>query len=333
MSYYSNLLRRVRVLENLLLEGKRDQEILNNFLGDDYYSKYQAIKNKIKDADYKDIYKLVKKDLDDVKDYIDNFQSKTSVKQKTKSSGSKLIYDKDGWKVYRITTYNAAQLYGKNTKWCITGRYAGHEERGEEYFDKYIETRKLDGGYYFYISDDNDKYCLLKKKDGTIDSIWMANDERVTSANILKVRPDFPSVSGVFEFNSKSNNKDEKKALLNKAIKKCSDDLKGYLDTYHENCSCENISVDGNSASFNFKVKLFFSNTKINGTVKLTYKSPVAFDFSYNFIDDDKTLNNGKGMSGTIKDLAVFENATESDDEVLYKEFYYAIMDADEQLE
>jgi hypothetical protein len=59
----------------------------------------------------------------------------------------------------------------------------------------------------------------------------------------------------------------------------------------------------------------------------------VAFDFSYNFTDENKVLNDGKGMSGTIKDLAVFENATDGDDDILYQKFYYAIMDADEQLD
>lgn len=324
-----SLSRRVRVLENVIIEGKKDQEILKNFLGDEYFDKYNLIKSKIKDAEYKDIYKLVKKDIDDVKNYIDGFQSKSSVKQKMKDSGATLIYDKDGWKVYKITTYKAAQLYGKGTKWCITGNYRGHEEQGEEYFDAYIRSRKLDGGYYFYISDDNDKYCLLKKKDGTIDSIWMANDKRTSSANILKVRPDFPSVPGVFEFNSASNKED----LLNKAVEKCSDDLKEYLNLFHSKCTCGKPTIDGDAAKFKFSVTLFFSNTKISGTIELTYKSPVAFDFNYNFIDANKKLNNGDGVSGSIKDVAVFENSAEGDDEILYDDFYYEIANADEQLD
>ena len=66
---------RVRKLENIILEGKKDQDVLNDFLGDDYYNKYTAIKNKISDPDYKDVYKLIKKDPDEVKSYIDNFKS------------------------------------------------------------------------------------------------------------------------------------------------------------------------------------------------------------------------------------------------------------------
>ena len=48
--YYESLLRRVEILERLYTEAKRDQEILNNFLGDDY-NKYQSIKNKINDPE------------------------------------------------------------------------------------------------------------------------------------------------------------------------------------------------------------------------------------------------------------------------------------------
>ena len=119
------------VSDYLFYEGKKDQEILNNFLGDEYYNKYNTIKNKITDNEYKDVYKLIKKDPDEVKDYIDNFKSNRDSVRAAKS-GAKKLYEDSDWIVYRITTYEAAVLYGKNTKWCITGRYNGHEEHGEE---------------------------------------------------------------------------------------------------------------------------------------------------------------------------------------------------------
>ena len=330
-SYYGLLAKRVAILEKLFLEGKKDQEILNNFLGDDYYNKYQDIRNKIKDPDYKDIYKLIKKDPDEVKSYIDNFKSNADIRKKDKSEGSELIYNKDGWKVYKITTYNAAQLYGKGTKWCITGRYPGHENKGEHYFDVYMKSRDLDGGYYFYIADDGDKYCVLKKKDGTIDSIWMANDKRTSSAGIRGKRSDFPSVPGVLEFNEVSC--EEKENLIRKADKKCKADLKSYLNLfYDDSCSLGKSSIKDGTSKFNFSVNLFFSGAKIKGTISLTCKSPTAFDFNYNFIDSDKKLNSGKGVSGTLKDVALFENSTEGDDEVLYEDFYGALTDADDEL-
>ena len=168
---------RVRKLENIILEGKKDQDVLNDFLGDDYYNKYTAIKNKISDPDYKDVYKLIKKDPDEVKSYIDNFKSSRDLVKAAKE-GAKKLYEDSDWVVYRITSYDAAKYYGKNTRWCISGNYPGHEGLGEKYFNDYIRDYNLDSGYYFYISkkDPNEKYCVLKKISGDIASIWDASD-------------------------------------------------------------------------------------------------------------------------------------------------------------
>jgi hypothetical protein len=167
-------------LESLTYEGKQDQEILNDFLGDDYYNKYQTIKNRISDPEYKDIYKLIKKDPNEVKDYIDNFKSNRDSVKAAKEGATKLYEDSD-WVVYRITSYNSAKYYGKHTKWCISGNYPGHEGLGEKYFNNYIKDYDLDGGYYFYINkhNPNDKYCVLKKQSGNIASIWNAKDTNI----------------------------------------------------------------------------------------------------------------------------------------------------------
>ena len=211
--YYELLARRVRILEAMIIEGKRDQEILQNFLGDDYYNKYQLIKNKIKDPEYKDIYKMIKMDPDEVKSYIDNFQSNTDIRRSNKQGATKL-YEDDEWIVYRITTYPAAQLYGKNTRWCITGRYAGHEERGEEYFYNYIKNNNLDGGYYFYINknDPYTKFCVLQKENGRIHSIWDAGDTNMGKSSV-DLPTDLPEVEGVNLKRAKT-----KKDLLIRAI-------------------------------------------------------------------------------------------------------------------
>lgn len=213
---------RIRKLENFILEGKQDQEILKNFLGDEYYNKYQLIKNKIKNPQYKDIYKIIKMDPDEVKDYIDSFKSKNDIRRSKKLDGAELIYSDDMWKVYRITTYEAAQLYGSGTTWCITGRYGGAEERGAQYFDDYIYDNDLDGGYYFYIKNDGKtKFCLLRREDGSIHSIWDETDERIDADDILVIDSDFPSVSGIFvpppvsEHSLFRNNK----KIVSKAIK------------------------------------------------------------------------------------------------------------------
>ena len=229
MNKYRNLLRRVAYLESLLYEGKQDQENLLKFLGQEYYDKYNLIKNKIKDPEYKDIYKLMKLDLDDVKDYIDELskkQSNTDLRRDAKK-GAKLIYNKDGWKVYRITTYKAAQLYGSNTTWCITGRYEGHEERGEQYFNDYIGEYSLDGGYYFYIKNNNEKYCLLRSIDGEVESVWDAEDNRYEFVEITEEVPDFPSIPGVAEYTPIPN---EVKLLFSLYIEDVRDAIEAGVD-------------------------------------------------------------------------------------------------------
>ena len=178
---------RVRKLEMLFLEGKRDQEILLDFLGDDYYDKYTSIKNKIKDPEYKDIYKLIKKDPNEVKDYIDSFQSNTDVRRSKKASGSELVYDKNGYKIYRITTPEAAQLYGSHTKWCIAGRL-GNEDDDDSvdnkeslgFFDRYIQGKNMEKAYYFVITPKNHKFCITRTIiRGDVVGIWDEMDVTV----------------------------------------------------------------------------------------------------------------------------------------------------------
>lgn len=327
-SYYESLLKRVEILEQLYFEGAKDD--LKKYLGDDLYNDYMKIRNKISDTEWKDFGKIQKKDKSSIRDYVDNFQSKSGLKAKAKE-GADLIYSDGKWDVYKVKTYDAAKYYGRGTKWCITGRYDGDEEKGQYYFDLYIKNRNLDGGYYFYIAADGDKYCVLREKDGTINSIWMANDRRTTSAKIRKNRPDFPSVPNVLEFNEASD--DERESIIIKAVKKCREDIKKNLDVYYKNsCVLGKPSINGDTAKFSFSVKLYLSGAEVNGTISLSYKSPTSFDLNYSFIDSDKRLNNGKGVSGTLKDLAIFEQAYEGDDEVLYDGFYDDLKIADGDL-
>lgn len=171
-----------RVFESdLYLESKKDLDDLKNYLGDKLFDDYMKIRDRIpKDQnEFKDFSKLKKMDKKDIQDFIDNFKSKSDKKKSDKTEGAEKLYEDSDWVVYKITSYPAAQLYGKNTKWCITGRYDGHESRGEDYFNDYIEDKNLDGGYYFYISkkDPKEKYCILQTKDKRIHSIWDAKDD------------------------------------------------------------------------------------------------------------------------------------------------------------
>ena len=147
---------------------------------------------------YKDFQSLKEMPIYDIEDFVSNFKSNAE-RRKTSKGGAKLIYEDDDWKVYKITTYDAAKYYGKNTRWCISGNYEGHEERGEEYFYDYIRNKKLDGGYYFYINKNNPnlKFCVLQNTDGKVLSIWDAEDSNLgnTVSDIEKYN--LPMIPGI----------------------------------------------------------------------------------------------------------------------------------------
>ncbi len=191
-----------RVYEYNCFESEKDKEDLKKHLGDDLYNDYMKIRDRIpKDQNgYKDFQKLKKLPIEDVQDFVDNFQSEAD-KRKEAKKGAKKLYEDSDWLVLKITTYPAAQYYGSGTKWCITGRYDGHEERGEEYFNNYIEDEDLDGGYYFYIDKKNPskKYCVLQTKDKKIHSIWNAKDINRGSSRLYLTRDgiDLPEVKEV----------------------------------------------------------------------------------------------------------------------------------------
>lgn len=179
-------------------ESKKDLDILRQHLGDEYFDKYIAIKNRIKDPEYKDIYKMIKMDPEEIYKFVDSFTSASS-KRRNDKSGAKLLYEDDDWKVYKIYTYDAAKYYGKGTRWCITGNYEGHEHLGEKYFDDYIREKNLDGGYYFYINKNkpNLKFCVLQNVGGKVLSIWNAEDSNLGN-NFMDVRHfNLPKVPGI----------------------------------------------------------------------------------------------------------------------------------------
>lgn len=183
-----------------ILEGKLDQQNLRDFLGDIYYDKYQKIKSKVSDPMYKDIYQLLKKDADEVKDYIDSFKSTAQTQRQNKSKGAELIAQNELWKVYKVTTYQAAKLYGKNTRWCISGNYDGHEEEGESYFNDYISSSRVNDFFIFIISKTkaDEKYCLItNRSDNSIHQVFNAADDQIFKGELPKTIPEIPGFESV----------------------------------------------------------------------------------------------------------------------------------------
>lgn len=142
---------------------------------------------------FNDLYWWIKEgspqELKDYVDWLTKTKSKSQVEREAKQ-GAKLLYNKSGWKIYRIDTYEAATYYGKNTKWCISGNYPGSEGQGQTYFDNYKDNGVID--YYFIISPDNHKWCYLHTEDGFGDSVlWNEVDDGFTDIRDDEI-PDFP---------------------------------------------------------------------------------------------------------------------------------------------
>ena len=141
-----------------LNESKEDNQKLIDYVGEETANRFFKLKPRMKSPE-NDLYYWLKKDPIELEDFLDELESTKSKSQQRREDklGAELLYNKDGWKVYRIDTYEAAKYYGKGTKWCISGNYPGHEEKGKDYFNQYLEYAD---GYYFIIHG-NDKWAYL----------------------------------------------------------------------------------------------------------------------------------------------------------------------------
>lgn len=179
----------------MLLESKADEQKLVDFAGKDLAQQFFKLKSRLQ-APENDLYYWIKKgDPKELEDRLNQLLNTTTRKEKDieASEGAELIYNKDGWKVYHITTYPASVKYGKGTKWCISGsKVWSNGEKGEEYFNDYTDKGIK---FYFYIKDNEEKYALAYANDNTY-QVFNAADEDVTSTVEL------PNVEGLpaFEF-------------------------------------------------------------------------------------------------------------------------------------
>ena len=190
MNYYRML---NESFEKALNEAKQDEVNFANVFGTEMKDRFKAQKQRMKSPE-NDFYYWIKLSKDDLEgtiekldSYIADLENRKTRSQKSKlaSEGAEIVFEDDEWIVLKIDTYEAAQKYGAGTTWCITGRYPGHEGRGEHYFNSYKENNNWD--YYFYIMKDGrdlegrqEKWCLCWS--GDLDDeyeIWCAEDEEV----------------------------------------------------------------------------------------------------------------------------------------------------------
>lgn len=108
--------------------------------------------------------------LKDVAGYSD--EEKEEIEQ-----GAEVLLKSNGWTVYKITNYLAAEYYGQGTGWCISGNYPGSENRGIKHFNDYFKSTANPHGYFFILKDNgNSKYCVFRRH-GNVE-IWDGTDGR-----------------------------------------------------------------------------------------------------------------------------------------------------------
>lgn len=134
-----------------LNEAKADTQKLIDFAGPELANRFLAIRNRLK-APENDLYYWIKKktpaDLEQAILNIENTKSNTKVKKELADQGAALVCETKHWLVYHITSFEAAQVYGRDTKWCITGI----DGTGDHYWNGY---KKEGAAFYFFISKVN----------------------------------------------------------------------------------------------------------------------------------------------------------------------------------
>lgn len=185
--------KQVAVVEGILDEAKEDNQKLIDFIGDEYANIFFTLKKQGRlTSPQNDIYYWLKKKPQELRDFLmDMHLSRSNSEQRRlDKSGADLVYNKDGWKIYRIDTYDAAKYYGKGTKWCISGNYPGQESKGEAYFNDYKNLGVKD--YYFIINPENHKWCYLYANANFPESVlWDEKDNGVSDIYDDTI-PNFP---------------------------------------------------------------------------------------------------------------------------------------------
>ncbi len=133
-------------------ESKVDTQKLIDFAGEDLANRFLVVKNRLR-APENDLYYWIKNktpgELGSAVSNLENTKTKSQVKKDLSEAGAELISETEHWKVYHITTFEASQKYGRDTKWCITGI----DGYGDKYWKEYTEEAGVN--FYFLIAKDN----------------------------------------------------------------------------------------------------------------------------------------------------------------------------------
>ena len=129
-----------------LTEAKADFQNLVSFAGEDLANRFMAVKSKFKHPE-NDLYYWIKNSTaSDLEKAVSKAEVAKSNRQRKKdiySSGGELVNETPNWKIYRIDTFEAAQYYGRDTQWCITGI----NDWGDKYWRQYTD----DGCTFYFL--------------------------------------------------------------------------------------------------------------------------------------------------------------------------------------
>ena len=142
-----NLLRDLNLDDEILIESRADELRLIDFAGEDLAKRFLVVRKRFKSPENDLYYWIKNKTVDDLRSAVEAIENNLSITQQRKQAGqgAELVGQNKFWKVYHITTYEASQKYGRDTKWCITGI----DGYGRKYWDDYTKTGVE---FYFYIS-------------------------------------------------------------------------------------------------------------------------------------------------------------------------------------
>ena len=158
---------------------------------DEYFKDFKELKsrNKITNAQEKDIDFWGKKSWEEFTEFVDKLKTektKTEERKLKKMEGAKFISEDDNWYYYQITSYEASKLYGAGTKWCISA----NNDDGSGAWQRYNDVRNI---YFLFnkkITDSENPYykvAVLVDGLGHLEA-WDALDEEI------KINSDYPDV-------------------------------------------------------------------------------------------------------------------------------------------
>ena len=183
-----------RLQKSKLTEAKADTQRLIDFAGQDLADRFLQIKDKLKSPE-NDLYYWIKNktaaELELAVANIENNKSNSAAKKEISERGAQLVCDSAHWKVYHITTFEAAQKYGRDSQWCITGL----RSYGDRYWKQYTD----DGvSFYFAITKEDydprgtdSKFAFAVYPGGDTIELYNQVDDRVSLGDM----PYYPEIN------------------------------------------------------------------------------------------------------------------------------------------